>query len=76
MYDFRRSPFNSVNAAYFLANSEGSENVGADNEVDFLSDAAKIRGQNNGSNQSGSTFVYLAMAEIGGNGRLPPIYGR
>ena len=76
IYDFRRSPFNSTNAAYFYADSHGAEAVGADNEVDFLSDAAKIRGQNNGSNQSGSTFLYLAMAQIGGNGTLPPIYGR
>ena len=43
---------------------------------DILADGFKLRATHGNVNQSGITYVYLAMADIGGNGTLPPIYGR
>jgi len=76
IYDSANYPFNSTSVFHILANSNSSGGSGAFNEQDFLSDGVKNRGQNNDTNQSGSTFLYIAMAEIGGNGTLPPIYSR
>ena len=44
--------------------------------MDFLSNGVKIRTSNGDFNTSTGTYVYIAMADIGGNGTLPPIYGR
>ena len=76
IYDSANYPFNSTSVFHTLANTNDAGGAGAFNEQDFLSDGVKNRGQNNDTNASGSTFLYLAMAEIGGNGTLPPIYGR
>ena len=76
IYDSANYPFNSASVFHTLANNNDAGNAGAFNEQDFLSDGVKNRGQNNDTNQSGSTFLYIAMAEIGGNGTLPPIYSR
>ena len=75
-FNYYESIYSPMVTASFLMQSTGGDTFDEDDFAGTLKDAAKIRGQNNGSNQSGSTFVYLAMAEIGGNGRLPPIYGR
>ena len=49
----------------------------ADNPAfDFLSDGIKLRTNSGTINGTGRTYVYMAMADIGGNGTLPPIYGR
>ena len=76
IYDSGNYPFNSTSVFHTLANTNDAGGAGAFNEQDFLSDGVKNRGQNNDTNASGSTFIYLAMADIGGNGTLPPIYGR
>ena len=76
IYDSGNYPFNSTSVFHTLANTNGAGGAGAFNEQDFLSDGVKNRGQNNDTNASGSTFLYLAMAEIGGNGTLPPVYSR
>ena len=76
IYDSANYPFNSTSVFHTLANNSNAGGAGAFNEQDFLSDGVKNRGQNNDTNESGSTFLYLAMAEIGGNGTLPPIYSR
>ena len=58
--NFRQAEATATNTANFFA--------------DFLSDGFKIR--TNSSVVGGDPMIYLAMAEIGGNGTLPPIYGR
>jgi hypothetical protein len=45
-------------------------------DLDFLSDGFKIRSDDIDGNAENVTYIYIAMAEIGGNGTLPPIYGR
>ena len=76
IYDTKNHPFNSTSVYHILANSNNAGGAGAFNEQDLLSDGVKNRGQNNDTNESGSTFLYLAMAEIAPNGAYPPIYGR
>tara|TARA_Y100000593_G_scaffold91957_1_gene182167 strand:- start:954 stop:4955 length:4002 start_codon:yes stop_codon:yes gene_type:complete len=44
--------------------------------VDFLADGIKLRTNSGVINNSSRTYIYIAMAEIAGNGTLPPIYGR
>jgi hypothetical protein len=61
---------------YLQAESNSSETA-TSGDVDFLSSGIKIRtGTGNAWNASGGTYIYLAMADIGGNGTLPPVYGR
>jgi hypothetical protein len=61
MYDNKRTPFNEMDGHMFpgatTAETTGSE------EVDFLSNGIKFRGDNSGSNRSGEVFVYMAFAE-------------
>ena len=65
--------FNSLsNEASLQAESNGTETVG--NVADLLSDGIKWR--TTGGGNASNTFIYMAMADIGGNGTLPPIYGR
>ena len=65
--------FNSAsNETYLQANVNDTETVG--NVADLLSDGIKWR--TTGGGNASNTFFYLAMADIGGNGTLPPIYGR
>ena len=52
---------------------------GSDYDLDILSDGFKLRcadGALNDSTSGSSSNMYIAMADIGGNGTLPPIYGR
>ncbi len=44
--------------------------------TDFLSSGIKLRTTGASANSSGVTYIYLAMADIGGNGTLPPVYGK
>ena len=43
---------------------------------DILADGFKLRTNSGTINNTGRTYIYIAMAEIGGGGTLPPIYGR
>jgi len=54
-----------------------SQNIAAATglHVDFLADGFKLKSTSNMTNGSGDEMIYLAMAEIGGNGSQPPIYG-
>ena len=74
--DTARSPINV--AKLFLepntSNAEATSTDTANFHADLLSDGFKIR--TNSSVVGGNPMIYLAMAEIGGNGTLPPIYGR
>lgn len=53
-----------------------STNYGNNPAFDFLSDGIKLRTNSGVINATGRTYVYMAMAEIGGNAAYPPIYGR
>lgn len=55
-------------------NSTVVEPIGA-GDIDVLSNGFKIRSDGGGLNGSSNIIVYLAMADIGGGGSLPPIYG-
>ena len=60
---------------YLQAESNSAE-TGTSGDVDFLSNGIKIRnGNGNAWNANGGNYLYLAMADLGGNGTLPPIYG-
>ena len=49
---------------------------GSDYDIDILSDGFVPRTADSAVNGSGNVHLYLAMADIAGNGTLPPIYGR
>jgi hypothetical protein len=74
LYDTARSLNNEVDDQ-LLADFPSAETTGSE-ELDILADGFKIRTADGGVNTSAGTYLYLAMADIGGNGTLPPIYGR
>jgi|TARA_R100000479_G_scaffold169171_1_gene110693 hypothetical protein len=43
---------------------------------DILADGFKVRASHGNVNQSGISFLYVALSQIAGNGTLPPILGR
>ena len=76
MHDTARSPIN-VSSAILTAETPSSEaTLGTTGSIDMLSDGFKVRDTDTRMNGSGVTYIYLAMADIGGNGTLPPVYGR
>ena len=76
MHDTARSPIN-VSSAILTAETALSEaSLGTTGSIDILSDGFKVRDTDTRMNGNGVTYVYLAMADIGGNGTLPPVYGR
>ena len=70
--DNAREPNNAVVKRLF-ANANSAEDEDGE-QMDFLSDGFKLR--KTGGFNSAQTYIYLAMADIAGNGTLPPIYGR
>ena len=74
--DTARQTVNPNDDADIYASLSGAEAAGATHGIDFLADGFKVRGGGGAVNKSGATYLYMAMAEIGGNGTLPPIYGR
>ena len=73
IHDSKRNPVNVVNK-HLRPDTSAVESPFA--AMDFLSDGVKIRTSNGDFNTSTGTYIYLAMADIGGNGTLPPVYGR
>lgn len=73
--DSTRNPQNVTSPFVLKANKDVDDEAGSLGEVDFLSDGFKIRADSENANKT-NEYIYLAMAEIGGNGTLPPIYGR
>ena len=71
--DAAREPLNPVIKRLF-PNANSTEDEDGE-QLDFLSDGFKLR-KAGGFNNSGQTYIYMAMAEIGGNGTLPPVYGK
>lgn len=63
IYDNQRDPFN-VAKHKLEPNSNGAESVlTSDNNLDFLSNGFKLRQGNGGMNASGSSYIYMAIAE-------------
>ena len=73
IYDSKRDIDNPVQQRLF-GNANSAEDTDGE-QMDFLSNGFKLR-KTGGHNNNNQTYIYLAMAEIGGNGTLPPIYGR
>ena len=75
LIDSARSPTNEGQIQSFanLNNAEQNSALGA---YDLLSDGIKIRSDAGFEPGNTGTWVYMAMADIAGNGTLPPIYGR
>ena len=73
IFDTARNTFNVSNRT-LNANDATVEDTSY--PLDILSNGIKIRGAFQFFNDTGKTYIYLAMADIGGNGTLPPIYGR
>ena len=59
---------------WLLVDSNGTIGGSGSFDVDFLADGFKPRLSTSGYNNN--TVIYLAMADIGGSGTLPPIYSR
>ena len=74
-YDTARQPFNSTSSNPSLEADTSDTEKSNSHKIDILSDGIKFR-DNSFQTNSARTYLYLAMADIGGNGTLPPIYGR
>jgi hypothetical protein len=74
--DTARQTVNPNDDAELIPSGTNAEAAGATHGADILSNGFKIRGGGGAVNKSGATYLYMAMADIGGNGTLPPIYGR
>ena len=73
--DTARNPNNVASPFVLLPNDDATDTAGQVGSFDILSNGFKPRDTASNSNASGEVYVYLAMAEIGGNGTLPPLYG-
>jgi len=73
IFDTARNPTNPV-TKYLLASSNAVE-AATGRDIDFIADGIKLREDDSDMNGP-YTYAYVAMADIGGNGTLPPIYGR
>ena len=77
IYDTGKEPFNVNDHIFQYANLQSADQAFAANDIDMLSDGFKIRTDTNNEPNNGSgEYLYVAMADIAGNGTLPPIYGR
>jgi len=74
--DTARNPTNIASPFVLLPNSTAVDTAGQIGAFDILADGFKPRDTAANSNASGETYIYMAIADIGGNGTLPPIYGR
>jgi hypothetical protein len=75
MLDDTRPGYNPT-GNYLFANLTNAEGGAGGEYIDMLSSGVKIRTTGASINGDGVSFIYLAMAEIGGGGTLPPIFGR
>jgi hypothetical protein len=78
--DTARTPINTAEKFLFpnlsIAEAARGSASGSDYDIDVLANAFLPYTGDSAPNGSGNTIIYVAMAEIGGNGTLPPIYGR
>jgi len=71
MYDNKRIGYNTEND-YVQANTSSSENSDTD-QIDLLSNGFKCRATGSDSNESGSTYIFMAFAEapLVGSNNIP-----
>ena len=74
VFDTSRDPINVADHRLDPSNTGVEFNAALD--LDILSDGFKFRSDDIDGNGDGVKYIYLAMADIGGNGTLPPVYGR
>jgi len=76
IFDNKRDSLGNPRVKYLIPSTNASE-ASSGRDIDLLSDGFKCREDDSDINGGTSeTYMYMAMAEIGGNGTLPPIYGR
>jgi len=63
IYDNKRESFNVMDTT-LKADSNGAESSNSLFSVDFLSNGIKLRNGHTGTNQSGSTYIFMAFAEF------------
>ena len=74
--DTARTPFNSSTDPLVLRpDTTDIDTSGTLGSVDFLANGIKFNSITSAGNGSLGNYVYIAMADIGGHGTLPPIYG-
>ena len=78
VFDTARDPINGPGKEFMLVSGAFAafRSSGSLLGVDFLADGFKVLTTGGNGGQNGINYVYIAMADIGGNGTLPPIYGR
>jgi hypothetical protein len=74
--DTARNPVNIASPFVLLPNTTAVDTAGQVGAFDILSDGFKPRDTAANTNADGETYIYIAMADIGGNGTLAPTYGR
>ena len=74
--DTTRNSINIASPFVLLPNDDAVDTAGQIGAFDILADGFKPRDTAANSNASGETYIYMAIADLGGNGTLPPIYGR
>ena len=62
IFDNKRSTFNLAQK-YLYADASDAENDASTQGIDILSNGFKSRNSNTGTNQSGTTYIYMAFAE-------------
>ena len=84
VFDTARHPFNVTSALVWDATTVESS-LTSYGSIDILANGFKIQASTDATssavrihalNESDQVYLYLAMADIGGNGDLPPLYGR
>ena len=76
IFDTARQPLNTTSQRPLYANLDNAEGSYTVSDIDMLADGIKIRTDAGYEPGNTGTWLYMAMADIGGNGTLPPIYGR
>jgi hypothetical protein len=73
IFDNQREGYN-VDNDELVANTTAAETT--TDYVDILSNGFKLRSTDADVNASGGAYIFMAFADIAGDGDLPPIYGR
>jgi hypothetical protein len=74
--DTARNPINIASPSVIMPNLNDTDTAGQVGAFDILADGFKPRDTAANTNASSEKYLYIAMADLGGNGTLPPIYGR
>jgi len=72
IFDTARNKFNLVDD-YLYANLSNAETDVGTREIDILASGFKLRGIEDEVNTSGSSYLFLAMADVAGGGIAPPL---